>query len=64
MVKGFFNQVIEHNHLKLPDPKRPDQVNMKDNPLYCPYHQYVGHVIEDCFVFKEWLQRAIDEKRL
>jgi hypothetical protein len=64
MIRGFFNQVIAHNHLNLPDPKRPDQVNMKDNPLYCPYHQYVGHVIEDCVAFKEWLQRAIDEKRL
>jgi hypothetical protein len=24
----------------------------------------VGHIIEDCVDFKEWLQRAIDEKRL
>jgi hypothetical protein len=56
MIKGFFNQVMEHNHLKLPDPKQPHQVDMKDNPLYCPYHQYVGHVIEDCVAFMEWLQ--------
>jgi hypothetical protein len=64
MIKGFFNQVVAHNHLNLPEPKRPDQVNLTDNPLYCPYHRYVGHVIEDCVAFKEWLQRAIDEKRL
>jgi hypothetical protein len=64
MIKGFFNQVVEYNHIKLPDPKRPDQVGMTNNPLYCPYHRYVGHVIEDCVGFKEWLQRAIDEKRL
>jgi hypothetical protein len=64
MIKGFFNQVVAHKHLNLPEPKRPDQVNMTDNPLYCPYHRYVGHVIEDCVAFKEWLQRAIDEKRL
>ena len=64
VIKGFFTQVIAHNHLRLPDPKRPDQVNMKDNPLYCPYHQYVGHVIENCIAFKEWLQRAIIDKRL
>jgi hypothetical protein len=34
MIKGFFNQVVAHNHLNLPEPKRPDQVNMTDNPLY------------------------------
>jgi hypothetical protein len=48
----------------LPDPKRPDQVEMTNNPLYCLYHRYVGHVIEDCVGFKEWLQRAINKKRL
>ena len=56
MIEGFFNQVVAHNHLNLPEPKRPDQVSMKDNALYCPYHQYVGHSIEDCVDFKEWLQ--------
>jgi hypothetical protein len=64
MIKCFFNQVVEYNHIKLPDPKRPDQVEMTNNPLYCPYHRYVGHVIEDCVGFKEWLQRAINKKRL
>lgn len=64
MVKGFFNQVMAHNHLTLPEPRRPDQVGMTDNCLYCPYHRYVGHVIEDCVAFKEWIQRAVDEKRL
>jgi hypothetical protein len=47
MIKGFFNQVVEHNHIKLPNPKRPDQVGMTNNPFYCLYHCYVGHVIED-----------------
>jgi hypothetical protein len=64
VVRAFFQQVMEHEYLTLPDPKRPEQVKMLDNPLYCPYHRYVGHVIEDCVAFKEWLQRAIDEKRL
>jgi hypothetical protein len=63
-IKGFFNQVEEHNHIKLLDSKSPDQVGMTNSPIYCPYHHYVGHVIEDCVAFKEWLQRAIDKKRL
>jgi hypothetical protein len=60
----MFNQLMENHALNLPDPRRPDQVNMVDNPLYCPYHRYVGHAIEDCIAFKEWLQRAVDEKRI
>lgn len=64
LVKSLFEQMNERQLLTLPNPSRPDQVSMTDNPLYCPYHRYVGHVIEDCIVFKEWLQRAIDEKRL
>jgi hypothetical protein len=64
MIKGFFNQVVEHNHIKLSDPKWLDQVGMTNNSLYYQYHRYVGHIIEDCVAFKEWLQIAIDEKRL
>jgi hypothetical protein len=64
LVHDMFNQLMEHRAINLPDPQRPDQVNMVDNPLYCPYHRYVGHKIEDCISFKEWLQRAINEKRI
>ncbi|KAM0848663.1 hypothetical protein ACQ4PT_054248 [Festuca glaucescens] len=64
LVKKFFNQLSQQGALNLPDPRRPDQMGMTDNPLFCPYHIYVGHVIEDCVSFKEWLQRAIDEKKL
>ena len=55
---------MEHQALNLPDPRRPEQVNMTNNPLYCPYHRYEGHVIEDYIAFKEWLQRAVNEKKV
>ncbi|KAM0901363.1 hypothetical protein ACQ4PT_020050 [Festuca glaucescens] len=64
LVKDMFNQLMEHRALNLPEPQRPDQVRIKDNALFCPYHRYVGHVIEDCIAFKEWLQRAVNEKRI
>ncbi|KAM0888475.1 hypothetical protein ACQ4PT_028304 [Festuca glaucescens] len=64
LVHDMFNQLMEHHALNLPDPRRPDHVNMVDNPLYCPYHRYIGHDIEDCIAFKEWLQRAVNEKRI
>ena len=25
---------------------------MTNNPLYCAYHKYIGHPIEDCIAFK------------
>ncbi|KAM0851210.1 hypothetical protein ACQ4PT_052579 [Festuca glaucescens] len=64
LVKDMFNQLMEHRALNLLEPQRPDQVRMTDNALFCPYHRYVGHVIEDCIAFKEWLQRAVNEKRI
>ncbi|KAK1653685.1 hypothetical protein QYE76_071490 [Lolium multiflorum] len=64
LVKDMFDQLMEHRALNLPEPQRPDQVRMTDNALFCPYHRYVGHVIEDCIAFKEWLQRAVNEKRI
>jgi hypothetical protein len=45
LVKDLFEQLMEHKALNLPEPRRLDQVNMNNNPLYCPYHRYVGHVI-------------------
>lgn len=64
LIRSLFEQMGEQGLLNLPNPTRPDQIAMTDNPLYCPYHKYVGHVIEDCIAFKEWLQRAVDEGRL
>jgi hypothetical protein len=48
----MFEQLVEHKALNLPKPQRSEQVNMADNPLYCPYHRYVDHPIEDCIAFK------------
>lgn len=64
LIKDMFNELMDHHALNLPEPRRPEQANMTNNPLYCPYHRYVGHVIEDCISFKEWLQRAVTEKKI
>jgi hypothetical protein len=64
LVKDMFDQLMQHQALNLPEPRRPDPVRMTDNALFCPYHRYVGHVIEDCVAFKEWLQRVVNDKRI
>ncbi|PKU63303.1 hypothetical protein MA16_Dca026525 [Dendrobium catenatum] len=43
--------------LELPECKRPEDADKKDDPSYCPYHRVISHPIEDCYVFKDWLKR-------
>ncbi len=33
-----------------------------NEPNYCPYHRHLGHTIEDGNPFKEWLEKAIQNK--
>ncbi|PKA61370.1 hypothetical protein AXF42_Ash020346 [Apostasia shenzhenica] len=55
-VKKLFFQALKAS-LKLPELKRPEEVNEINDPNYCLYHRCVSHPIEDCFVFKDWLER-------
>ena len=64
LVKAMFEQLMDNQALRLPEPRRPHQVSMANNPLYCPYHRYVGHLIEDCIAFKEWLRKGVIEGRI
>nr|CAD1844035.1 unnamed protein product [Ananas comosus var. bracteatus] len=52
-VSKLFRQALKSQRLTLPNPARPEQVNKTDDPLYCPYHRFVGHTIEDCITFKD-----------
>lgn len=56
-VMRIFRGAIK-NGLKLPESKRPDQADCSDKPNYCPYHRVLGHTIEDCYVFKDWVERT------
>nr|CAD1836413.1 unnamed protein product [Ananas comosus var. bracteatus] len=58
-VSKLFRQALKSQRLTLPNPARPEQVNKTDDPLYCPYHRFVGHTIEDCITFKDWLEKVV-----
>lgn len=45
----------------LPTSTRPAQSNMVNEPNYCPLHRSLSHTIEDCFIFKDWLEKAIQD---
>ncbi|XP_020591231.1 uncharacterized protein LOC110032059 [Phalaenopsis equestris] len=52
-VKQIFQNLIKKHEFKLPEPKKPDEVDEKYHPMYCPYHRLIGHTIKDCFTFKD-----------
>ncbi|KAL0375686.1 UNVERIFIED_CONTAM: hypothetical protein Scaly_0686200 [Sesamum calycinum] len=52
-VFEIFDDLLEANIIDLPEMKRPEEVERKDDPRYCKYHRLVGHTIQNCFVFKD-----------
>ncbi|KAL0352209.1 UNVERIFIED_CONTAM: hypothetical protein Scaly_1609600 [Sesamum calycinum] len=52
-VLGIFDDLLEANLIDLPEMKRPEEAERKDDPKYCKYHRLAGHTIQDCFVFKD-----------
>ncbi|NAV33024.1 hypothetical protein, partial [Klebsiella pneumoniae] len=60
-VKKMFKKLINNSKLKLPEPKYPEKPSDKVKPNYCPYHRIIGHALEDCFNFKNWLERKYNQ---
>jgi hypothetical protein len=59
-VAKIFKEAIE-NGLILPISKRPAEIEKYSDSNYCPYHQVLGHPIEDCWVFKDWVEKGYTE---
>jgi hypothetical protein len=55
-VAKIFKEAIE-NGLILPTSKRPTEMEKYSDSNYCPYHRVLGHLIEDCWVFKDWIEK-------
>ncbi|PKU62970.1 hypothetical protein MA16_Dca028177 [Dendrobium catenatum] len=55
-VAKLFRQALKAG-LELPECKRPEESKHSGDPNYCPYHRVVSHPIEDCYVFKDWLEK-------
>jgi Retrotransposon gag protein len=59
--KDKFAQIFRgavKNGPTLPASKRPEDADKSDEPNFCPYHRVLGHSIEDCWVFKDWVEKA------
>ncbi|KAL0911129.1 hypothetical protein M5K25_019245 [Dendrobium thyrsiflorum] len=55
-VAKLFRQALKAG-MELPECKRPEESKHSGDPNYCPYHRVISHPIEDCYVFKDWLER-------
>ncbi|KAL0926002.1 hypothetical protein M5K25_004382 [Dendrobium thyrsiflorum] len=58
-VKKIFKFLIKKNILSFPTNNRAEEEGQTDHPLYCPFHRHIGHVIEDCYVFKDRVERLL-----
>jgi hypothetical protein len=56
-VAQIFRGAVK-NSLALPVSKRPEDADKSDEPNFCPYHRVLGHSIEDCWVFKDWVEKV------
>ena len=57
-VIGIFRMAIR-NGLQLPESKRPNEAMKTNDPEFCPYHRVVSHKIENCWVFKDWVEQNL-----
>ncbi|MQL72607.1 hypothetical protein Taro_004923 [Colocasia esculenta] len=60
-TKRLFDLCLDNQLISLPEPKKPADVSKINQPNYCPYHRMVGHPIENCYVFKNEVQKMIQE---
>ena len=62
-VAQIFKDAVREG-LKPLESKRLADLEHRDRPNYCPYHQLLGHSIQDCYIFKDWVERNYRERKL
>jgi hypothetical protein len=53
----IFEQALKSG-LTLPTCKRPTDIDRASEGEFCPYHCVLGHTIEDCWVFKDFIEKG------
>ncbi|MQL89747.1 hypothetical protein Taro_022322 [Colocasia esculenta] len=61
-TKMLFKLCMKNDLLKLPAMRRPSEADRVDEPNYCLYYRMLGHSIEDCYVFKNEIQKLIQSR--
>jgi hypothetical protein len=53
----IFEQALKSG-LTLPACKRPADIDKANEGEFCPYHRVLGHTIEECWVFKDLIEKG------
>src|SRR3954462_7513164 len=59
-VEALFKMLSKGGQLKLPEPRKPDEVGKTDDPRYYLYHRALGHPTKSCWSLKNKLQELVD----
>jgi len=60
----MLDDLLEKGVIKLPEPKRPEEVGRTADPKYCRHHRIMSHPLEKCVTLKERIMRLAKEGRI
>ena len=63
-VDQIFDELLKAKAIRLPEPKRPNEVDMTNDPNYCRYHRIVSHPLTDCYIVKNIIEGMIKRKEI
>ena len=59
-VISLFKLLQKSNRLKLPEIRRPEEVEKIDDPNCCLYNRMLEYLTKNCYIFKDVLQALIN----
>src|SRR5262249_35977318 len=62
-LEDIFAALMVYNVIQLP-PRKEVWSPKLDHTKYCPYHRSPGHLISNCFTFRDWVYYLNDASRI
>ncbi|WP_330945586.1 hypothetical protein, partial [Streptococcus anginosus] len=47
-LKKILEGLLKKQDFKLPEPRKPEEVNKTGDPNFFPYHRQISHTLENC----------------
>ncbi|KAM1325671.1 hypothetical protein ACFX2H_046348 [Malus domestica] len=63
-MDAMLDDLLNEKVIKLPECKRPEEMNRINDPKYCKYHRIVSHHVGKCFVLKELIMKLAQQGRI
>lgn len=59
-VVKIFNSLLQGNKTKLPEIRRPEDINKTEDPNFCLYHRMVNRPTKDRYILKDKIQALLE----